>query len=266
MSRPAVGELLRDWRLRRHLSQLDVSVDVGVSTRHLSFVETGRAKPSPELVLTLADYLEVPLRERNGLLVAAGYAPRFREGSLDEPEMEGVRSAIQRMLDAHLPLPGVVVDRQWNLVLANDAAAALVGFLPEQLLAPPLNVYRVSLHPDGLAARTTNFAAWAIPLVRQLRRSVVLTGDAALERLHSEITQYPNVAEVLSAAGDAAFDDEPALVVPLVLDLPFGRVSLYTTLTTFGTPLDITLSELCIELFFPADAETADRFRVLAET
>jgi transcriptional regulator with XRE-family HTH domain len=261
LARTQIGDLLREWRVRRHQSQLDVSVEVGVSTRHLSYVETGRSRPSPELVLALAEHLDVPLRERNGLLLAAGYAPRFGEATLDDPAMTGVRAAIQRMLDAHSPYPGLVVDRQWNLVLANDAATALVAGLPAHLLEPPINVYRVSLHPDGLAGITTNLAAWAVPLVRQLRRAVVLTGDAALESLHDEVTSYPAVATVLDEAGADVFDGDPPLLVPFDLRLPGGHVSMYTTLTTFGTPLDITLSELCIELFYPADDASADVLR-----
>src|SRR5436309_6248083 len=160
---------MREWRTRRRRSQLDLSLDVGVSTRHLSFVETGRSRPSPELVLALADHLDVPLRERNTMLLAAGYAPRYSQTSLDDSAMARVRASLQRMLDAHDPYPGVVIDRQWNVVLANRAAGALTVGLPAELAGPPLNVYRVCLHPDGLAARTLNFAEWANYLLRQLR-------------------------------------------------------------------------------------------------
>jgi transcriptional regulator with XRE-family HTH domain len=154
------GPLLREWRDRRRRSQLDLSLDVGVSTRHLSFVETGRAKPSPELVLAIAEHLDVPLRERNTLLMAAGFAPRFHETPLDAPDMERMTRSLQRMLDAHHPFPGVVLDRQWNVVLTNMAAAVLASGLPQALVGPPLNIFRVSLHPDGLAARTLNFDEW----------------------------------------------------------------------------------------------------------
>ena len=161
MARPPVGELLRDWRTRRRRSQMDLSLEAGVSTRHLSFVETGRSRPSPELVLALAHHLDVPLRERNVLLLAAGYAPRFSQMSLDNPAMDHVRASIQRMLDAHDPYPGLAIDRQWNVIIANNAALLMTGGLPASVLGPPLNVYRLCLHPDGLARRTTNFADWA---------------------------------------------------------------------------------------------------------
>ncbi|MCU1360483.1 MAG: Transcriptional regulator, Cro/CI family, partial [Ilumatobacteraceae bacterium] len=154
MARAAVGDLIKDWRSRRRRSQMDLALDVGVSTRHLSFVETGRSRPSPELVLALAHHLDVPLRERNSLLLAAGYAPRFSQTSIDDPSMQRVRTSMQRMLDAHDPYPGVVIDRQWNVVLANRAALGLTVGVDPSLLGPPMNVYRLCLHPDGLAPRT----------------------------------------------------------------------------------------------------------------
>jgi transcriptional regulator with XRE-family HTH domain len=256
MGRPRVGELLREWRTRRRRSQMDLALDVGVSTRHLSFVETGRSRPSPELVLALAEHLDVPLRERNTLLLAAGYAPRYSESSLDAPTMRHVRASLQRMLDAHDPYPGVVIDRRWDVVLANRSATALtIGVAPE-LLGPPLNVYRVCLHPDGLAARTINFPEWAAYLLGQLRRTIVLTGDAHLEALEREVHSYPNVARLASTAPPPVWDDPP-LLVPIQLDAGDDELALFTTLTTFGTPRDVTLDELAVELFFPADDRTA---------
>ncbi len=251
-----VGVLLRDWRSRRRRSQLDLALDVGVSPRHLSFVETGRSRPSPELVLAVADHLEVPLRERNTLLLAAGYAPRYSQRSLDDPSMEVARDSLQRMLDAHDPYPGVVVDRQWNVVLANAAASALVADLPAELLGPPLNVYRACLHPDGLASRTVNLAEWADYLVHQLRRDLALTGDDELARLLAEVRAYPGVADALGETSTAR--DEPPLLVPLRLRAGDHELALFTTLTTFGTPRDVTLDELAVELFFPADDRTRD--------
>lgn len=171
MARPPVGELLRDWRLWRRRSQLDLSIETGVSTRHLSFVETGRSRPSPELIVALAHHLEVPLREQNALLLAGGYAPRFSERRIDDPAMAHVRASVQRMLDAHDPYPGVAIDRQWNVVIANRAAQALVAQLPAALLGPPLNVYRACLHPDGLARNTLNVGDWAAYLLRTWSRS-----------------------------------------------------------------------------------------------
>jgi transcriptional regulator with XRE-family HTH domain len=252
MPRSPVGELLRDWRTRRRRSQMDLALDAGVSTRHLSFVETGRSRPSPELVLALAHHLDVPLRERNALLLAAGYAPRFSQMGLDDSAMDHVRASIQRMLDAHDPYPGVAIDRQWNVAIANNAAMLMTVGLPTSVLGPPLNVYRLCLHPDGLARRTNNFADWASYLLRQLRRSIALSGDATLESLLGEVSSYPNVVQIepFNTIGSI---DEPPLLVPFRLSTPQGELSLFTTLTTFGTPLDVTLDELAIELFFPAN-------------
>ncbi len=260
MSRTAIGPLLRDWRTRRRRSQLDLAVEVGMSTRHLSFVETGRARPSPELLMTIAEHLDVPLRERNGLLLAAGYAPRYSQHSLDEPELRVVKASLQRMLDAHDPFPGVVIDRSWNVVAANAAAGALTAGMPDHLLGPPLNVYRACLHPDGLAARTRNFDEWGRYLVGQLRRTLATTGDPGLAALLDEVGAYPNVAALAARAEPST--DVPELLVPVVLDDGSGgSLSLFTTLTTFGTPRDVTLDELAVELFFPADDETAAALR-----
>ncbi len=256
-----VGELIRDWRTRRKYSQLDVSSELGVSTRHLSFVETGRSRPSPELILTLADFLDVPLRERNTMLLAAGYAPRYSARNLTDPSMATVTASLQRLLDAHHPYPGVVVDRQWNVLLANQAAGAfVVGAAPE--LLDPINVFRLCLHPDGgLAQRTLNFADWAAYLLRQLRRTVQLTGDPEMAALEAEVAAYPTLEGIELPRETSSWDDPP-LLVPFRLDAGDGReLSFFTTLTTFGTPLDITLAELAVELFFPADDATAAALR-----
>jgi transcriptional regulator with XRE-family HTH domain len=263
MARPPVGELLRDWRTRRRRSQMDLALDVGVSTRHLSFVETGRSRPSPELVLAIAHHLDVPLRERNGLLLAAGYAPRFSQMSLDDPAMEHVRASVQRMLDAHDPYPGAVIDRQWNVAMVNRAGTMLANGLPAHVLGPPLNVYRLCLHPDGLARRTTNFIDWATYLLGQLRRSIMLTGDPTLVALLEEVTNYPNVAQIAPMFGSSRGDDPPILV-PFRLATPLGELSLFTTLTTFGTPLDVTIDELAIELFFPADDRSDEMLHAMS--
>jgi transcriptional regulator with XRE-family HTH domain len=259
---PTVGELLREWRVRRHRSQLDLALGTGVSARHLSFVETGRARPSPELVLALSVHLDVPLRERNTLLIAAGYAPRFAETPLDDVAMGRVRSALQRLLDAHDPYPGVVLDRYWNVVASNAAAGVLVTLLPAELAGPPLNVFRASLRPDGLAACTLNFAEWAAYLVATLRRLVVRTGDPVLDALLSEVLAYPDVAELVARPGWQP--DEVPLLVPCRLLAGGAELSLFTTLTTFGTPRDITLDELAVELFFPADDATEQALRSVA--
>ena len=260
MSQATVGVLLREWRARRRVSQLDLSLTVGVSARHLSFVETGRARPSPEMVLALAEGLDIPLRERNMLLLAAGFAPRYQTRRLEDAALSPARAAIQCLLDAHDPYPGVVIDRCWNIVGANAAASALTAGLPAELLGPPVNVYRVSLHPDGLAARTLNFAEWAGYLLNQLQRSIVLTGDPELQAIDEEVRGYPGVAAVASVR--SAPPDGASLLIPFVLDAGDGqRLSMFTTLTTFGTPLDVTLAELAVELFYPADAESARMLR-----
>lgn len=253
MSTTTVGPLLRDWRTRRRRSQLDLALDVGVSARHLSFIETGRANPSPEVVLALAEGLDVPLRERNTLLLAAGYAPRYTETPLDAPEMARATAAVQRILDAHDPYPGVVVDRGWDVIAANAGALSLIGDLPPALAEPPLNVFRLSLHPDGMAARTKNFTEWAGYLLWQLDRLWAASGDPALAALVEEVRGYPNVAALPATAAP----ETPTRVLSVQLDTPAGELSLFTTLTTFGTPLDITLDELMIELFYPADDATA---------
>jgi len=246
------GPLVRDWRVRRRRSQMDLAHDVGVSPRHLSFVETGRSRPSPELLLALAERLDVPLRERNVLLLAAGYAPNYGETPLDATAMDRVRGALQRMLDSHDPYPGVVIDRAWNVVISNRAAGLLLEGLPAEILGTTVNVFRVCLHPDGLASRTRNFPEWSAYLLGQLHRTVTLTGDPALHGLVEEVSAYPNVAALDDWRRQSATDG-PELLIPLRLDLDAHEVSLFTTLTTFGTPQDITLAELAVELFFPAD-------------
>jgi len=253
-----VGELVREWRTRRRRSQMDLALDVGVSARHLSFVETGRSRPSPELLLTLADHLDVPLRERNVFMLAAGYAPRFGRTSLDDPSMERVRAALVRLLDGHHPYPGVVIDRVWNVVLANPAAARLTEGLPPDLTTPVLNVFRVCLHPDGLAARTRNFGEWAGYLLGQLERLARLTNDPAVAALVDEVGAYPTVTALDAGARER---DEAALLVPWSLEVGGHELSFFTTLTTFGTPRDITLDEVAVELFYPAD-ERSDRVLV----
>lgn len=254
--RARFGDLLRTWRHRRHLSQLQLSTDAGLSARHLSFVETGRSRPSRELVLHLADHLDVPLREQNALLVAAGYAPMYTETDLDAPQMDAARDALTQLLEAHEPYPAIVVDRHWNLVLANDALLTLIGgMVSPQLLEPPVNVLRVSLHPDGVAPYVVNFDEYAAHLMTRLRRQVDLTGDPVLAALLDEVASYPGVA-----AGHQE-GQEPGVVLPMRLRTRAGDLSLFTTIATFGAPLDVTLAELAIEAFYPADAYTAATLR-----
>lgn len=261
---PAVGDLVREWRQRRRRSQLDLACDGEISTRHLSFIETGRATPSREMILHLTEVLDVPLRERNLMLVSAGYAPRFAERPLDDPALDAARDAVRLVLRGHEPYPAVAVDRHWTLVAANASIGPLLEGVDASLLAPPANVLRLGLHPLGLAPRIANLAEWRDHLLGRLRRQVSDTGDAVLRTLLDELTQYP-ATNAHSAAGKAS-RDYAGVVVPLELVTPMGTLAFFGTVTVFGTPLDVTLSELAVEAFFPADAATAERLRVLPRT
>jgi transcriptional regulator with XRE-family HTH domain len=249
-----VGASIREWRNLRRMSQMELALEAGISPRHLSFVETGRSRPSPEVLLALAQCLSLPLRDRNAWLLAAGYAPRFGEQGLGAAEMAQIRATLTRLLDAHDPYPGVVLDRHWNVVLANRAAANLTALLPEHLRSPTLNLFRASLHPDGFAAHTLNFPQWGSYMLGALERLAASNRDATSFELLDEVRSYPGV----DALSGVAYADAPGagLLVPCVLELGGARLSMFTTLTTFGTPRDITLEELCIELFYPADAQT----------
>lgn len=257
---PHAGQLLREWRVRRDLSQLRLASGAAVSTRHLSFIETGRARPSREMLLHLADRLDLPLRERNRLLLAGGYAPAFGERALESGEMAPVRGALERFLSAHEPYPAVVVDRRWNLVLANSAIEFLTDGVASELLEPPVNALRATLHPDGMAPRIVNFDEWSGHLLHRLEREIEATGDAELAALRDELLTYPGVqAEPPRPETVAAAE----IVLPLELRHGDGRLSFFSTLTTFGTPVDVTLAELSLEAFYPADAATADRLGAL---
>jgi transcriptional regulator with XRE-family HTH domain len=257
-SQPRVGPLLRDWRQRRHLSQLDLALEAGVSTRHLSFVETGRSRPSPEMVLNLADRLEIPLRERNQLLLAAGYAPQYVARSIEDPDLAQVRDAIGHVLAGHEPYPAIAVDRGWNLVMSNSALDPLLAGVSPQLLVPPVNCIRLALHPDGLAPRILNLGEWRGHLLHRLSRELQLTGDPQLEVLLDEVRDYPG-----PIAPDAP--DAGAIMVQLRLATDDGgELAFFSTITTFGTAADITVSELSVEAFFPADEATARRLRPAA--
>lgn len=250
-----VGELLRAWRERRRLSQLALSLDAGISTRHLSYVETGRAQPSRETLLLLAGQLEVPLRERNLLLLAAGYAPIFRETAMQAADFAPIRAALERILAAHAPCPAVAIDRHWNLVAANAGVAPLLEGVSPALLSPPANVLRLSLHPEGLAQRIVNLAEWRAHLMARLDRQIAESGDPALLGLRQELAGYPHPAE---AQGDGALGE---LAVPLRLATPGGVLNFISTSMVFGAPRDITLEELAIEAFLPADDATARAMR-----
>ena len=251
-SAPA-GQLLRDWRVRRRLSQLDLASEAGISARHLSFVETGRSKPSREMLLHLADSLDVPLRERNPLLLAAGYAPTFQATDFDAPEMRTVRDALERILAAHEPYPAILVDRRWQLVSANRAASVLVDGVAPELLAPTCNVLRASLHPNGLAPRIGNLAEWSAHIIDNLRRQIAITGDDELRALERELVGY---AQEMGVGVAPATGMSRAIAMPMRLRTDAGELALMTMIATFGTALDITLAELSLETFLPADAAT----------
>jgi transcriptional regulator with XRE-family HTH domain len=251
--RRPVGELLRQWRERRRLSQLALALEAEISTRHLSFLETGRSQPSREMLLRLAEPLDVPLRERNHLLMAAGYAPVYPETALEAPPMAAVRAAVRQVLTAHEPYPAVVVDRAWTLVDANASVALLTAGVAPALLAPPANVLRGSLHPDGLAPRIVNLGEWRAHLLGRLRRQIALTADPALARLYDELRGYPCDQPEPEVEAPGPGD----IVVPLRLRHGDGELAFFSTIATFGTPLDITVAELAIEAFYPADAATA---------
>jgi transcriptional regulator with XRE-family HTH domain len=254
-SRPPVGELLRAWRQRRSLSQLELALNADVSSRHVSFLETGRAQPSREMVLHLAEHLEVPLRDRNGLLLAAGYAPQYAERQLETPEMAPVREALDRFLRAHEPYPAVIVDRRYNLVSGNDALSLLTDGVAPELLKPPANALRVTLHPRGMAPRILNLGEWSGHLLQRLARQASVTGDPELERLHEELSDYPG----LSAAPPHDEISAAEIVLPLRLREGDHELAFFGTISTFGTAVDITVAELSIEAFYPANAATATR-------
>jgi transcriptional regulator with XRE-family HTH domain len=252
-----IGELLRLWRRRRNLSQLELGLSADVSARHVSFLETGRARPSREMVIRLAEKLEVPLRERNALLLAAGYAPVYAERPLDAPQMAPVRQALDRFLRSHEPYPAVVVDRYHDLIAANDALDLLLEGVAPELLEPPANGMRIALHPKGMAPRTLNLGEWSAHLLQRVHREAQITGDPKLADLYDEFAGYPGV-EIAPAHAEL----QPAdIVLPLrLLDLDGrGELAFFSTLSTFGTAADITLSELAIEAFYPANAHTAAR-------
>jgi len=249
----SVGGLVRTWRQQRGLSQLDLAVEAEISQKHLSFIESGRSAPSREMVLALAEHLDVPLRDRNAMLLAAGFAPIFRDRPLTDPALAGALATIERLLKAHEPFPALTVDRHWTMVRANAAVAPLLAAVDPVLMRPPVNVLRVSLHPRGLAPLIVNLAEWRAHLLERLRRQIRITRDSALEALGRELAAYP--APQASAASHAATGDE--IAVPLRLRTHGGVLSFLSTVTVFGTPVEITLSELSLEAFYPADPETA---------
>jgi transcriptional regulator with XRE-family HTH domain len=253
--RVRIGPLLREWRERRRLSQLDLATESGVSARHLSFIETGRSRPSAPMVIRLAEQLEVPLRDRNELLLAAGHAPAYGHRGLEEPDLEPVRAALDALLRGHEPYPALVVDRHWGMLAANRAVPLLIAGAASQLLEPPVNVLRLSLHPDGMAPRIANLGEWRAHVLDRLRRQAVAAGDPALFALHDELAGYPGGEE------PATDLDAGAVAVPLRLRADTAELAFISAATTFGTAVDVTVSELSIESFFPRDDATAAYLR-----
>ncbi|GAB3281333.1 helix-turn-helix transcriptional regulator [Actinocorallia lasiicapitis] len=250
--RPPVGTLLRELREERRISQFALALQTEVSQRHLSFVETGRANPSPELITRLSDQLDLPLRERNRLLLAAGHAPVYRETTLDASELRSVRGAVRRILKAHEPAPALLVDRHWNIVERNRAVTVLSVGIADFLLEPPVNVMRISLHPEGLARRIINLGEWREHLLGRLRQQITVSRDEHLAELYDEVSAYPYD----SSAQQPSTVDSPEILVPLRLRDGDNELAFISTMTIFGTALDITVAELAIESFFPADQHT----------
>ena len=243
------GDLIREWRQRRRLSQLDLAIAANVSSRHLSFVETGRSRPTSEMILHLAEHLEVPLRDRNALLLAGGYAPAYPERTLAAPELQAVTNALRRVLAGHEPYPAAVVNRWWELVDANAGIGLFTGGVGPELLEPPVNVLRLSLHPDGMAPRIANLPEWRAHLLSRLHRQAQATGDQRLAALHDELAAYPGGQSQLPKTTD--------VVVPLRYRADDGELSFISITAVVGTPMDVTVEELAIESFYPADEATA---------
>lgn len=263
--RPAteIGPMLREWRSRRRMSQLDLALEADISQRHLSFVESGRAAPSRDMILHLAEHLDVPLRQRNRLLLAAGFAPTFPERQLGDPDLAPAMRAVERVLKGHEPNPAIAVDRHWNLVAANDAIKPfLTAAQDPELTRPPVNVLRLSLHPQGLAPLIVNLGEWRAHLFERLRRLIDASGDAKLVELEAELQAYPGApSRAPVPKGEAGL-----IAVPLRMKVGPATLSFISTITVFGTALDVTLSELAVESFFPADEETAAVLREMARS
>ena len=275
-----VGEQLRGWRERRRVSQLDLSLQAGISARHLSFVETGRSKPSSGLILRLSEELDVPLRERNALLLAGGFAPAYPERGLDAPPLSAVTEAMRQVITAHMPNPALAVDGHWELIDANDAVFAMVAGSAPELMEPPVNVLRVSLHPDGMAPNILNLAQWRRHVLFRLRRQADRSGDPFLNELYEELLGYPGGEPGHEGSGpgrgdsgserggggavdEAGIESAADVVLPLRVRLAGQDLSFLSTTTVFGSPLDVTVAELAIESFYPADAATAAAVRTL---
>ncbi len=251
-----VGSLLKLWRERRRKSQLDLALDAEISTRHLSFVETGRARPSREMILLLAENLEIPLRERNKILITAGFAPFYSEKTFEDVSLSAARQAVELILRGHEPFPALAVDRHWNMVAANKTVPLMLEGISAELLAPPVNVLHLSLHPEGLAPRIVNFTEWREHLLTRLKKQVADTADCGLEELLKELNGY----KIKGRRAEKSPKTADAIVIPLKIETRYGTLSFISTTTVFGTPIDVTVSEIALETFFPADEATREIF------
>ncbi|MFJ4897707.1 MULTISPECIES: helix-turn-helix domain-containing protein [unclassified Streptomyces] len=258
-----VGPLLRSWRERSRISQLELALRADSSARHISFIETGRARPSEEMVLRLAEHLDVPVRERNALLVVAGYAPRYTETALDDPAMGALREGMDRLLQGYDPYPALVVDGMYNVVAANQGIARMTAGVAEHLLAPPLNAMRLTLHPEGLAPRIRNLREWRADLLAQMERQIALVRSAELRELYEEVAGYPVEPGPGGEEWDAPSSSVP-FALPLLIEQDGRLLSFVASIATFNTPMDVTVAELAIETFLPADPGTAAYLRSLA--
>ena len=258
MDTNTVGGLIREWRTKRRMSQLDLAMEAEISQRHLSFMESGRSLPSREMVLHIAEQLSIPLRQRNQLLLAAGYAPSFSEKPLDHPSLTPAMDAVRMVLKGHEPYPAIAIDRHWNLIEGNTALGQLLGGVEDaSLLEAPVNVLRLSLHPKGVAPYIVNLHEWRAHLIERLKHQNDIAGDPVLKALETELLGYPDGPR----QGRPSQGNANAIVHPLRIRVGDAVLSFISTTTVFGTPLDVTLSEIAIESFFPADEETAARLR-----
>ncbi|MFE6102045.1 helix-turn-helix domain-containing protein [Streptomyces laurentii] len=258
-----VGPLLRRWRLRRRLSQLELALRADSSARHISFVENGRSRPSEEMVLRLAEHLDVPVRERNALLLAAGYAPRYTESALDDPRLDTLREGIERLLRGYEPYPAIVVDGTYTVVAANQGMQAFLTGLPEHLLTPPLNAMRITLHPQGLAPRIRNLREWRGHLLAQMERQIALARSSALRALYEEVAAYPLPEGTTDPDDREDPEPYPYFALPLRIEHDGRLLSFVSSISTFNTPMDVTVAELAIETMLPADEATVSYLRSL---
>jgi transcriptional regulator with XRE-family HTH domain len=256
---PGVGPMLREWRGRRRISQLDLALRADSSARHISFIETGRARPSREMVLRLAEHLDVPVRDRNALLVAAGFAPQFPERALDDPALRDLRATLAQLLAAYEPYPAVVVDGVYDIVAGNGGSGRLLAGVSDELLTPPMNAMRLTLHPRGMAPSIRNYGEWRAHLLQQMRRQLAASRSPALGELYDEVSAYPPPPECGEEVAASAMGAPYAL--PLLMDLDGHLLSFVSVISTFNTPMDVTVSELALETFLPADPATADYLR-----